>query len=327
MSTGAERVGWLIDAAQRRGGDVPAQRDLEMWGYLGIRRREVAEHILWENRDALLAAFDELLPALDAPAAGSAPQSVDGPAEAPRRGTDAEAGDDTVDELDQRPEARFERLLAWRGEHDDPRVPAISDQDLARLASSGAMTRSDVEAAAARLSAHALVAELAGEVGEALGGAAHAEPEDAAAPEPEPTPDPVPEPTVNLFEPFVWERAPRFAPYSWAEGAAAPYGLVSADLGDDGAVQIAWTPAPQPAPVTVYRIVESASTWPSGAPELGGLIGVTRATSGSVHIRPSGPVTYLAVWANQGDSLLGAAHAQPRLVGFSQLVWLSLIHI
>ena len=64
MSNGAERARRLMAAAERLGTAAPAPRDLDMWAYLDVRRRDIAEHILWENRSALLAAFDVLLPAL-----------------------------------------------------------------------------------------------------------------------------------------------------------------------------------------------------------------------------------------------------------------------
>lgn len=122
------------------------------------------------------------------------------------------------------------------------------------------------------------------------------------------------------FRPFVFERLTQFAPYSWANGPGAASGHLSAELdGDD--VRLAWIPAPAGPTVTLYRIVESSSTWPSGAPEVGGLVGVTTATSGTLRLRGSGPVTYLAVWANQGSSVLDASHSQPVLIGVSQIVW------
>ena len=64
MSNGAERARRLMAAAERLGTAAPAPRDLDMWAYLDVRRRDIAEHILWENRSALLAAFDALRPRL-----------------------------------------------------------------------------------------------------------------------------------------------------------------------------------------------------------------------------------------------------------------------
>src|SRR5699024_2186588 len=69
------------------------------------------------------------------------------------------------------------------------------------------------------------------------------------------------------------------------------------------------------------RVVQSADTWPTGAPEMASLVGVTQTTAGSVPLRPRGNVTYLAVWANQGRSVLEASQTQPVLIGFSEIVW------
>ncbi len=284
---------------------MPSQRDLELWGHLDIRLSSVAEHILWENRDTLLGAFAELRSALDGPQAATAPAPELDPT-VPQPGP-----------LEQTPEARFLRLLEWRAAQHDQAAQAIGDQDLARLASSGANSRADVEATSARLAAQAPVRAHAGELAGVLSG------------KPEPEPEPVPEPIVEEVLPptgpdpypqFVWERMTQFAPFSWAHGGAEPYGHLIAELDDDG-VRLAWTPMPTRGAVTVYRVVESTSNWPSGAPELGSLVGVTTATSGTVALHPSGPVSYLAVWANQGDTMLDAAHSQPRLVGVGQVIW------
>lgn len=307
MSSGTERSRALIDAARARGGEALSQRDLELWGHLDIRLKGVAEHILWENRTALLAAFDDLVTVLD-----------DSPAPAARAAEPRPAPEPA---LDQRPEARFGRLMQWREGHDDKAAREISDQDLARLASSGATTSVEVEQAAARLSSHPVVARHAKAISVVLGGRAAEAPAAEPAPAPAPVQVAAPEPEpVDPFAPFAWERVSQFAPFSWSEGGAEAYGHLSAEY-DDGTVRLAWTPAPTAAPVTLYRIVESTSNWPSGAPELGGLVGVTRSTSGSVPMRGSGPVTYLAVWANQGDSILDASHRQPVLVGVGQIVW------
>lgn len=332
MSAGSDRVERLTRAALALTGPQPSPRDLELWGQLDVRRRTVAEHILWENREALLSSFELLLPALDggpsAPARASTPLAEEGPiAEVPAPEREAPAA------LDQSPEERFRRLLAWRNTHSDEQVRGVGDQDLARLASSRATGVADVERASARLVAQTVVTANAQGIAEVLGGPPAAEivepvpeptPEPAPAPVPEPRPvDPVaqPEPRhVDPYAPFVWERVPQFAAYSWSAGPAQPYGHLAADL-DDGGVRLAWSRALQPAAVTLYRVVESDSSWPAGAPELGGLIGVTQATSGTVTLRPAGPVTYLAVWVNQGDTLLDAVHAQPLLVGTGQIVW------
>lgn len=313
MSTGLQRSRWLIEAAQARGGEGISQRDLELWGHLDIRLRTVAEHILWENRDALLRSFDDLVPAMDGPEPQPEPRSAPPARQAP----EPQPG------LDQRPEARFGRLMEWRGGHQDPKVATIGDQDLARVASSGAVTEAEVEQAAARLTAAELVALYADQIAYFLGGPDAVGPAPQPEPEPEPEPVPVAAPEPELLDPYApfdWEKVPQFVPFSWADGPATAFGHLSADLEDDG-VRLAWTPAPERAPVTLYRIVESTSNWPSGAPELGGLVGVTRSNSGTAQLHPAGPVTYLAVWVNQGDTLLAAAHSQPRLVGVGQVVW------
>lgn len=321
MSTGDERVQWLVAAARARGGAQPSQRDLELWGHLDVRLRSVAEHILWENRDTLLSSFEALRPALNGEPVAQTPEPAADPAPAaPTRAAEEPTPDqDRSGPLDQRPEARFRRLLGWRGNHTDEQVQGVGDQDLARLASSGATAAEDIERAAARLGAQAVVVANAQDLAVVLGG--------ERPPEPEPIPEPIPEPVrepetgrVDPFPPFVWERVPQFAAFSWADGPATPYGHLSADLDEQG-VRLAWSQAPTRATVTLYRVVESDSNWPSGAPELGGLIGVTQATSGTATIRASSPVTYLAVWVNQGETLLDAVHAQPRLVGTSQIVW------
>lgn len=299
---------------------MPSQRDLELWGHLDIRLRNVAEHILWENRDTLLNIFNELAPTLDGPPEPA--RAAAEPVEAEVAEAEAEPAGVEPTTLSQSPEDRFRRLLEWSSVHPDGAVQQIGDQDLARLASSGATTRAEVEAVAARLSAQAPVRAHATEVAAVLSGAPEEdEPEQAAPEEPAAQQVTPPEPIeTDPFPPFVWQRTPQFAPFSWAYGGAEAYGHLSAELGDDG-VQLFWSPVPTRAAVTLYRVVESASNWPSGAPELGSLVGVTTATSGTAEIHPSGPVTYLAVWVNQGDSLLDATRSQPRLVGVAQVVW------
>lgn len=312
----------LIEAARSLPGAAPSQRDLELMGHLEIRQRPVAEHVLWEAREALLAGFDALVAAMDAPDVepGPAPQPEPAMAE-PTRVEPTPPEPTQPEPVDPSPEARFGRLMQWRGEHRDPAVAGIGDQDLARLASSGAATEPEVRMIVARLSSQAVVTQYTGQIAAALGGGvAPAEP---PAPEPEPEPEPAPEPAATQVDPrapFAWEKAPSFAPFAWADGPAEPFGHLSAEQDGEG-VLLAWTPAPTRAAVTLYRVVESASSWPSGAPELGASVGITRATSGTVTLHPTGPVTYLAVWVNQGDSLLSAAHAQPRLVGVAQIVW------
>ena len=293
MSTGDERVRWLIHAANERGGLAP-----------------------WENRAALLGAFDDLVAALDGPIVAEPvpePPAVD----------------------DDAPESRFMRLLEWRNSHPDGAVRSISDQDLGRLASSGAVSTGMIMETAMRLASQQVVVKVAGAISNVLRGrSAKAAPQEPAQPPPAPEPAPAParppaaapEPTpaapapqADPFAPFQWEQVSQFAPFAWGEGPIPPSGGVIAELvGDE--VRLSWTPVAGGG-VTLYRVVESSSNWPTGAPEIGGLVGVTRRHSGSVRLHPTGAVTYLAVWANQGENLLAAQHAQPTLVGKAEIVW------
>lgn len=307
---------WLTEAARRRGGRIPTEADLELWAYLQVRHRLVAEYLLWEDREAVLESFTELLPALDGPSGEATQEPVPAPA----------AG-----QVDQSPKARFDRLQQWRVAHPDHEVGAIGDADLARIVSSNAMSTDDVTAVSARLTVGAVVAKYASQISAALRGA------DPDAPEPEPEPEPIPEPEPeperaartapspeppsaepDPFAPFVWDPIPLFAPYNWEQGPAQPVGQLAVEHSGDR-LRFAWSP--MPGEVVLYRIVESGSAWPSGAPELAGLLGVTRRTSGSLTKQPAGAVTYLAVWANSGATALEASQAQPTLVGISQVVW------
>ena len=316
MSNGAERARRLMAAAERLGTAAPAPRDLDMWAYLDVRRRDIAEHILWENRSALLAAFDALLPALG----GEEEQTV---------GTqDVAAPQPSAPPPPAGPRQRYNALVEWRGLHSEAEVTALSDQDLARLASTDAVTRDEVVAAAPRLTAQAVVHRHATELSRVLGGGQESDPPPApleeAAPAAPATPAAVerlPEPeSTELYPPFPPESVTRFAPYQWGTTPAVARGHVLADL-DGDAVTMSWSPLPGEG-VTLYRVVESSSTGPRGAPEVGGgQLLVTRATAGTLALRSSQAVSYLAVWANQGNTALEAAHAQPQLIGVSEIVW------
>ncbi len=142
----------------------------------------------------------------------------------------------------------------------------------------------------------------------------------APAPRPEPQPAPKPEPQPDPGKPFVWVQVPRFKPFDWTSGKAEPQGHVVAES-RDGHVEMQWTPARGEAPVTLYRIVSSPQSWPVGAPEMAAQQGVTEATAGRFPAVASGAITYYAVWAHQGASVLEASQSQPTLIGSTEVVW------
>ncbi len=287
------------------GGILPAH-DLDVIAHLGVTDRRVAEHLIWDDRDAVLTHFDTLVRA----AAGERP---------------APAGET----------ARYEELRAWRDQHADPAVRAISDADVGRLATARITQPEDLGRAAAGLangrSLMTHVEELLQLLGVQRPPAAQpgspasqpaAAPAPTPAPSPEPQPEPEPEPDVpDPSAPFEWVQVTRFKGFDWTQGAAEPVGHVVGTTTDDGQVQLEWTPLEAQAPVTLYRIVQSPDSWPTGAPEMASPVGVTTATAGTVRLQPRGQVTYLAVWANQGDSVLAASQSQPVLVGSTEVVW------
>ncbi|NLE97506.1 MAG: hypothetical protein GX596_05895 [Propionibacterium sp.] len=283
--------------------------DLDVIAYMGVTSKQIAEHLIWDDRDTVLDSFAAIQSAMTKPPSG--------------------------DEA-----ACYHRLQQWRDGHDDPRVAAVSDADLGRLAAARIDDFEGLGRALATLADGAVLADYPHELWGVLhpGSRADAapearravddtvgdvapEPEVGPGSEPEAVPEPLPEPELpDPSKPFEWVQIPRFGPFDWNRGTAQPLGFVVATtLG--GEVRLEWTPAPGDAPVTLYRVVQSADTWPTGAPEVASLVGVTYATAGSLPLRPRGPVTYLAIWANQGSSLLEASQSQPVLIGASEVVW------
>ncbi|NHB85049.1 hypothetical protein G7085_11685 [Tessaracoccus sp. HDW20] len=112
---------------------------------------------------------------------------------------------------------------------------------------------------------------------------------------------------------------PQFATFSWADGPARPTGTCRPT---SKTTSCGWRGRPRPPPPP-SRCTASSSRPRTGRRGAGarGVVGVTRGTAGTVRLHQSGAVTYLAVWVNQGQTLLEATHAQPRLVGVSQIVW------
>lgn len=303
----AAHGGGLVSEARRRRLDsLGAQfssHDLDVIAHLGIRSRQIAEHLIWDDRDAVLGAFDVIQTAMDATGA-----------------------------QDERRVAqdRYDRLRKWRDTHPDPRVQDVDDADLGRLAAAPIASPDDLGRAAATLRGGAFVIGHADELLRVLGltrdddvGPGEASqppaPEPQPSPEPEPAPQPEPQP-VDPSKPFEWVQVARFKGYDWNRGTAEPVGHVVATTHDDE-VRLQWSPAPEPAPVTLYRIVQSPDSWPTGAPELASPVGVTHAVAGSVPLRPRGQVTYVAVWAYQGRSALEASQSHPVLIGASEVVW------
>lgn len=293
--------------------------DLEIIARMGVSARAVAEHIIFDDRDAILGHFDEIIAA--ARPAGGGASSQEGPS------------------------ARYERLRTWRDRHRDSAVRNVSDADLGRLATAPIGSADDLGRAAATLKEGARIISYADELLRVLGvrkdesrraevapeppsdqteGVVEEAPE--AAPQPQPTPPPTPEPAPveeelpDSTQPFQWVQVTRFKGYDWSAGKAEPQGEVYVNT-SNGPVQLEWAPLPGDAKVKLYRIVSSGDSWPTGAPEMASLEGVTLATAGSLPARPVGQVTYFAVWANQGDSVLAASQSQPILVGSTEVVW------
>nr|WP_159087369.1 hypothetical protein [Tessaracoccus timonensis] len=292
--------------------------DLDVLAHFDITSHNVAQVLIWETPDAVLDHFDELVGAVaDAPGAPGSERQ------------------------------RFERLCAWRDQHESPSVARIDDGDLVRVASASIRSKRDLEYTTALLDGGAALWQFRDEVLQLLGadevkprrGVDESSVDEAPTPEPvaEPTPEPVPqaspapqpepepEPEPEPAQPdptcpFEWVPNVRFGGFDWSNGNQTPVGHMAA-LDVDGQVQLEWTPSPNPAPVTLYRIVQSGDSWPVGSPDLGSPVGVTPATAGSVQLHARGQVTYLAVWAYQGRSQLEATQSQPTLIGKSEVVW------
>lgn len=282
--------------------------DLDLIAAMGITSPKVAQVIVWDTPDAVAQHFETLVRAADA--------------------------DEPSQPITER--ERFELLLRWRDQHTSSTVMGIPDADLGRLASAPIRSAKDLEFSTALIGSGPAIWEYRDEVLPLLGAdeqepSTQAEtipdepspasqppaPQPVSEPEPEPEPEPeLPDPT----KPFEWVQTLRFGNFDWSNSGKAPVGHMVAFHVDD-ALQLEWSPAPEQAKVTLYRIVQSSESWPVGSPDLGAQVGVTTATAGSVHIPANGQVTYLAVWAYQGNSVFDASQSQPVLVGKSDVVW------
>lgn len=271
-----------------------AEADLDLLVQLKVTNRFVAEQLIWENKEKLLEHFETLcvlaFGAAQLPGADSPERHVDGGDSLLARES-AESG-----ELGTAPKPVEENQLGKPPEGNElggeprhrldkperePGSPAEHDSPAAGPAASG------YQAARAEQPGHQL--------------------------EPEPEPDPT--------RPFAWSSHSRFGSYDWSQGKAEPIGHLSTYF-IDGMVEFEWTPAPETAKVTLYRIVSSNETWPTGAPELASQVGVATDYAGRAKVDPLGSgVTFFAVWLYQGDSALAASRSQPKLIGFSEVVW------
>lgn len=296
----------MATAAGQRGLAVPPT-DLDLLCGMNVTSRAVAEQVIWSDASAVLNNFDQLWQA----AQGSAPDGSQ----------------------------LYGALQSWRAEHDAPEVRDTTDVDLGRLAAAAPSTVEELRGALTVLVPHLL--PFGPQIAQTLGLGPHAGPgpaEAAGEAQPQPVVDPeqatsasqpaspgpvaAPEPQLpDPSRPFDWAQHPRFVSFDWSEAGRQPVGHADADY-VDGRVQFEWTPAPEPAAVTFYRIISSDATWPTGSPDMEATVGVTSATAGTATVDSRGAsITYFAIWAHQGDSPLAAARTQPILIAQSEVVW------
>lgn len=119
-----------------------------------------------------------------------------------------------------------------------------------------------------------------------------------------------------------------FAPYDLAAQFTSEvepaWGKIVVTARDDRRIHVSWLKEQGVAAEVLYRLVTDDDAWPTISPDAqfgARLLAVTRSTDVLVSVAPERPVTYFAVWINEGHDEAAARRAQPRVVARGQIVW------
>ncbi|TWE09228.1 hypothetical protein [Rudaeicoccus suwonensis] len=217
---------------------------------------------------------------------------------------------------------REQRLRDWRDDRlqRDPKVSALSDWDIRRLAESGAFTADEIRAESARLNAAALVRDHADDIAAALAARDAAHSSDVVSSQ---VISPETAATASDRDTGPWLPTGSFVPHQFNSPLDPRAVLPGIQIDDeDGALRLQWRPAEHLPGTVIYRVIEDTREWPRGTPDDAHTLGVTSATDiTTTRIRPQGAVTYLAVWAYTGADEAAARAAEGEVIAQGEIIW------